>query len=36
VSAYAKRCGADEAALWASAVFTWQACQKMLLQEATR
>lgn len=33
---YAARCGAEAAVLQAAAVFTWQACQKMLLQEATR
>ena len=33
---HAARCGAEVAVVQAAAAFTWQACQKMLLQEATR
>ena len=36
VSWYARQFGADAGALAATAIFAWQACQKMLLQEATK
>jgi hypothetical protein len=36
VAGYAAMWGADASAIWASLVFTWQTCQKMLLQEANR
>jgi hypothetical protein len=36
VEAYAGLWGAEVSVIFASAAFTWQACQKMLLQEATR
>jgi hypothetical protein len=36
VDSYSAVWGAEPAVIRASAAFTWQACQKMLLQEATR